>query len=182
MRRLTELPPENCETYLGMRWVLKDYAGRPGVNVWYGKTQSPKRYVFRDEIEFNKWLKAEKAGQDATVAYKSQRKLDKAAGRLKKSEELKIGQILHYSWGYEQTNCEFFQITRKNGMKVWIREIGSRQVDGSDGMMSCKLMPARDKFVGEEIAKVITESGIVMDFGIASPCADDSQHYSSWYG
>ena len=38
---------------------------------------------------------------------------------------VKIGDIFHYSWGYEQTNCDYFQVVALKGTKqVVIREIG----------------------------------------------------------
>lgn len=36
---------------------------------------------------------------------------------------IKPGDILTYSWGYEQTNIDFFQVTRVTAKNAWIRRI-----------------------------------------------------------
>jgi hypothetical protein len=99
-------------------------------------------------------------------------------------EIINVGTLLHCSWGYEQTNCDFYQVTEKKGCTITMREIGSRTVPGSQGDyngMADRRMPARDKFIGPPMRKTIGEGGIRMSHGYATPTGDNEAHYCSWY-
>jgi hypothetical protein len=41
----------------------------------------------------------------------------------------KVGDILYSSWGYDQTNIEFFKVVKVSGFSVWIQEVGSKIVE-----------------------------------------------------
>ena len=41
----------------------------------------------------------------------------------------KIGDILYSSWGYDQTNIEFFKVVKVSKFSVWIQEIGKKVVE-----------------------------------------------------
>ena len=41
----------------------------------------------------------------------------------------KIGDILYSSWGYDQTNIEFFKVVKVSEFSVWIQEVGSKIVE-----------------------------------------------------
>jgi hypothetical protein len=41
------------------------------------------------------------------LSFKEQRKQAKQEARAKFQNPYKPGDILHHSWGYEQTNCDF---------------------------------------------------------------------------
>jgi hypothetical protein len=38
----------------------------------------------------------------------------------------KVGEILYSSWGYDQTNIEFFKVVRVSDYSVWIQKVGSK--------------------------------------------------------
>jgi len=60
-----------------------------------------------------------------------------------------VGDILHHSWGYDQTNCDFYQVVEVKKASVVLRKIGAKRVDGSEGFMSESLMPEKDAFITE---------------------------------
>ena len=63
-------------------------------------------------------------------------------------EKVKIGDIFNTSWGYEQTNVEFFQVIDKpTPCKVLIRQI-SRVLEETQ-FMSGTVLPIRDDFIGD---------------------------------
>lgn len=76
-----------------------------------------------------------------------ERKAAKAAARKNFVNPFKVGDILHHSWGYDQTNCDFYQVVETKKASVVLRKIGSETVEGSEGFMSCSLMPVKDAFV-----------------------------------
>ena len=61
----------------------------------------------------------------------------------------KVGDILHHSWGYDQTNCDFYQVVEVKKASVVLRKIGAKHVEGSEGFMSESLMPEKDAFITE---------------------------------
>ena len=41
----------------------------------------------------------------------------------------KVGDILYSSWGYDQTNIEFFKVVKVSEFSVWIQEVGAKVVE-----------------------------------------------------
>lgn len=41
----------------------------------------------------------------------------------------KIGDILYSSWGYDQTNIDFYKVVKVSDFSVWIQEIGKKVVE-----------------------------------------------------
>lgn len=88
----------------------------------------------------------------------AERKAARAAEKAVWVNPLKVGEILYTSWGYDQTNVEFFAVTRVSGRRVWVREIAS---DGEQtGFMSGRCWPAMPiRFVGDETMHTAQPSG-----------------------
>lgn len=60
---------------------------------------------------------------------------------------VKVGDIFEMSWGYDQTNVNFFQITRLSKGGIFIREISSKGVPGTDGFMCQNVVAVKDSFL-----------------------------------
>jgi hypothetical protein len=71
--------------------------------------------------------------------------------RLEFRHGLKEGDILAGSWGYDQTNVNFYQVTEVLGKDVILREIGYKPVRSERGMEY--VVPTPDKFVGPPIRR-----------------------------
>ena len=41
----------------------------------------------------------------------------------------KVGDILYSSWGYDQTNIDFYKVVRVSESSVWIQQIGKKVVE-----------------------------------------------------
>ncbi len=174
--------PADAETYKSLRYVLTEHGPRYFAKAWRGKQQKPfANYQFRTAEARATWLSAQKQFEDDREQRRATRKLERAENLRKTIEGVQIGTILHYSWGYEQTQCEYFQVVYKSGRRVTLREIGSRVVPGSEGFMCDARQPLRDEFIGEPFAKMLNECGVTMDHGIASPCDEDAKHHCGWY-
>lgn len=66
---------------------------------------------------------------------------------------VRIGDIFHTSWGYEQTNVEFYQVVSLHGTKtVGLCEIASQIVKDTGGY-SARVRPVPDKFISDEVYK-----------------------------
>jgi len=85
---------------------------------------------------------------------------------------LKVGDILYSSWGYDQTNVDFYQVVELVGKKsVKIRAIGA-MVDSSD-FGADYLKPVKDKFLndGDGMLKRVNQynSVRIASYASASP-------------
>lgn len=123
-----------------IREVLKSFRFRwnPKKSIWYG-------FAEREELE--KALADEKPAKET-----------KAAKKEKKEKtfffDVKVGDLFYSSWGYEQTNVDFFQVIELVGEKsVRVREVNPRMIkeDAVSGMSSDRtyeytkeLLPASD--------------------------------------
>lgn len=58
---------------------------------------------------------------------------------------VKVGDIFEMSWGYDQTNINFFQVTRLTPKGVYVREIGSAGA-GGEGFMCQDVVAVKDSF------------------------------------
>ena len=118
--------------------------------------------------------------EDLRLAFKAERKAEKQ----NIVNGLKVGDILHYSWGYEQTNCDFFQVVEVLPKSVKIREIGSKMVEGGGGSsMSCHSVPVPDSFPANApvmLKKLGDSTGVGMPHGYAR-LWDGKPKYESWY-
>jgi hypothetical protein len=139
------------------------------------QTQQQRERVIREYIERLR----------QTTEYKTK----EAAKRKGFKHGFKVGDVLHYSWGYEQTNCEFYQIVSTTPGAVTIREIAQEAEPGSmisHGMAENRL-PVPGQFLdkSQPIVKRVqySESGpgyVSMDHGCAS-LWDGRPRYCSWY-
>ncbi len=96
---------------------------------------------------------------------------------------LKVGDILHGSWGYDQTNAEFWQVVdvRASGKTVRIAPLAHKAVEGSQGFMSQMVLPQPGVFTDEPVTKRVQPGDeIAFEFYHAYPWHGKAV-YSSWY-
>lgn len=121
------------------RFRLLCFVGRavnPTLHVYFKTADERSSYLasYRDRM-----LKAV-ADRKASVA---QRKTARLA-----AHSLKLGDILYSSWGYDQTNVNFYQVVRVNGRNtVTVREIHSSIVSGGDGGPTQHVVAVPNSFV-----------------------------------
>lgn len=58
---------------------------------------------------------------------------------------MKQGDVLSYSWGYDQTNVEFFEVTKATEKSVWLRPIAGKLVNGEEGFMAGRSVPVEPR-------------------------------------
>lgn len=78
--------------------------------------------------------------------------------------KLKTGDIVSNSWGYEQTNVDFYQVTRTTEKSVWFKEIES-ETDTDIAFDVRKVKPIKDSFKSDEIRKQ-KKSFMKMEYGM----------------
>lgn len=64
------------------------------------------------------------------------------------------GMILVSTWGYEQTNVDFYLVTRTTERTVWLRPI-AQHVERPTGFMAEVVVPVPDQPTGPEVRRRI---------------------------
>lgn len=106
---------------------------------------------------------------------------------------LKPGDILYTSWGYDQTNVDFYQVINVLGRcTVTIREIASELTEPEGSFMQGSRMPLKDQFLKDspEMKKRVNALGsgfqdreyiTMTSYSSAYPW-DGKPKFCSWYG
>lgn len=133
---------------------LYESAGRPHAIAYRGKAKRPSWHIRfgsneRRQEEIENFVR----NYERDEAEKIERKARKQELIRKAIESVKVGDIFSASWGYEQTNVDYYQVVGKKGSMVEVREIGMHSVEGSEGMMSDRVVPVKDHFISDEIIK-----------------------------
>jgi hypothetical protein len=139
----------------GSAWWSYELAGKLyGISFWGTSAKPQSHYRYSTEERRNEAIQRFRESVEHSLTFKQ-------AQRAKKAEwvnPLKAGDILYTSWGYDQTNVEFFAVTRVSGKRVWVREIAA-DYEGT-GFMSGNTWPAMPiLFIGEETMHVAQPSG-----------------------
>lgn len=100
--------------------------------------------------------------------------------------KVSVGDIFVDSWGYEQTNVDFYQVVAKPSAKtIVVREIACEREEGSEQShgMADSVRPVRDAFIGKEMKKRIDKYGgfKTYSFSCARPADEGRSYYRSWY-
>jgi len=144
---------------------LKPDSHRPGyfvVTVFQGRSLKPyANYTYQN---------MQKAGEaidkfiNNIKEYKARKEKNRAERKViaKTSfEKINVGDIFYSSWGYDQTNINFYQVIEKKAASVIAREIGEKIVPGSEGFMSENVVPDKDRFIGAPFLAKVSAYGLV---------------------
>lgn len=121
----------------------------------------------------------------------NERKAQRRAEKKAMTNHAKIGDILVNSWGYDQTNTDFYQVVRLTKKGVYIKQIGQR-LEYQEGLsnMAGYTYPLKDYFLADKPEKfcVCKSAGRFYsvavdkyDFQSASLTDPQEKHYCSWY-
>lgn len=137
--------------------VWTNYRGEPCGMVFFGKQSKPIwHFRFRSPAEREKRIAETFTGRQASINAKT----DRRAKTQAETHTLQVGHVLKSSWGYDQTNVDFYQVTAIISPKmVEIRKIGATATEALSSM-SGKVVPMIDNFVGEPMRKRAGRGGI----------------------
>lgn len=100
---------------------------------------------------YNDWFER----MENTIKEKEARKNALSAAKKNMVNPFFVGQIFYDSWGYDQTNIDFYQVTEVGKKSVKIRPIAQRMVEAA-GFMCEYVAPLADEFIGEEQTKIVS--------------------------
>lgn len=136
----------------------------------------------------NEWI----SNREKIAASEAEKKARKAELMKNMKHEFEVGQILYDSWGWEQTNIDFYQVIEVKQKSIVIRQIASKYAEnnGRSGLssMAAYVQPVENGFVGHPVVKKVN----VMLDGNSHSHYIKSKHgwiskyenrpiYSSWY-
>ena len=151
-------------------------SGKPCAMGFGGKRAKPDyNYIFRSEAARDEHVQKHFSAQRERAVYKEEQR----AAR-NQATTLRVGDILVNSWGYDQTNVDFYQVVevKPSGKSVVIRSISSEIVE--TGFMCGERTPILDSFHGDEIIKRSTSDYVSFDYGSGNKWNGKPQ-YVSWY-
>ena len=143
-----------------------------------GKRSRPDfNYIFRNQDRRDEYVTNYIDGLRQSQEYASKRRADRS-----KPHTLKVGDILYTSWGYDQTNVDFYQVVEVVGKcTVVIREIAQKTVSGSGGP-SESVVAVKDSFIGEPMTKRSNSTNCVRiaSYASASPWDGQPKHQTGF--
>lgn len=163
--------------------------GAPCAIAYKGKAKKPfAHYRYRNAerraLAVEEWVKS----YEAELARKEARKIEKKEATKAAAEAVKIGDVFSASWGYDQTNVDYYEVVGKRGSMVDLREIGLISVEGGGCDMCDYVVPAKGHYISDEIiTKRIMCAGkgcspYVKFSGFNDASLDDCKpQYRSWY-
>ena len=106
-------------------------------------------YFFGTDERREEWVKEQ-------IARIKNRIEDKIKSNATKKEaiawhDFKVGEALYASWGYDQTNIDFFEVVEVLPKSVKVRPVSQIMVEGSDGFMCENVKPDLGNYTGEAI-------------------------------
>jgi|15BtaG_2_1085339.scaffolds.fasta_scaffold00099_47 hypothetical protein len=156
----------------------------PSLKIWRGRAKKPyAHYRFANEERREEYIRKQIANDAEKTELKLKHKAESKARKAETRKRFKVGTILHYSWGYGQTQCEYYEVIEVKGAYAIIREIAAKTVPGSEGFMCDKRVACPGVFIGPKMRKLIGEYGCRMasHSAAASPCDPLEENYCSWY-
>lgn len=135
--------------------VYKDFSSpKPIVAMFIGKALRPKYYYcFKTEMDAVRFIKTRIEYELNNINDRIERK--EAEKELKKNYKtsLKVGDIMHGSWGYDMTINEFYQIIEIKNRTVILREVGMERK--AAGYYYEDVRPSANCFIGEPIKRIL---------------------------
>lgn len=125
-----------------------------------GKAKRPTfHHQFRNEAARAKfcaqWLESQAKAQE----WRNKREAERRE-RLAKPHGIKVGDVFSATWGYDQTNIDYYEVTELVGKRTAVlRKIASRAE--TDSFMSGSCVPAPGHYIGKPMRRRIDEYGSV---------------------
>ena len=168
------------------------YAGKSSKYLWFFRFGSIDDMVKQIYKSINYKIRIETEKLQKKEAQK------KVMDTFKASDYFSVGDVIVNTWGWEQTNVDFYQVVDVLNKKIRVKEIGAKIVENSmySHGMACELVPAKDSFVEEgrkteyllSLKPDVNKTGDVTACRICNPESyyyfrkwDGRSEYCSWY-
>lgn len=151
-------------TELYMKTIMSD--ARPKTFAAMGFSGKKAKYDFWSTFQTMEARQAYVCKWENNLRAWDKKKQDQKDAR-KAPSTLTEGTILYTSWGYDQTNIDFYQVTKIVSKRmVEIRQIGAAKEYTNH--MAGNVTPIKDKFISEPIRKMANAENIIKIASYAS--------------
>jgi hypothetical protein len=104
---------------------IYESGGKPCARVFFGKQSGPVlACYYRTESERNEAVRSTFTARQA----RAKRQADYAAERKNAVNPYKVGDVFKSSWGYDQTNINYYQAIKVTAKTVTVREIAQDRI------------------------------------------------------
>lgn len=152
-------------------YVYTNSRERPTAAMFWGAQAKPVwHYNFRSAAAMEKNVREGFERRRAIIADKANRKVERKAKSVEFAASVEVGDIFHYSFGYDETHHVYLEVTAVDGRYAIVRRIQQAQEDlGYDNRHRC--MPQSGAFCGEP-QRVLLQDGLIK--------VDRHYHASRW--
>jgi hypothetical protein len=168
--------------YLYMGGEAARYGGEPipCARVFFGKQSKPVLAMqFKNAADRAKRVGEYFASRQAWIAAKAA----EAAKRKATGRGVEVGQFLASSWGYDQTNVNFYKVVKLIGTTMAeVVAVGNNDVGGGgSGSMSSTVIPCEEPAPDAKAYKVVVKAGRATINGNYASLWDGLPKFTSWY-
>lgn len=163
-----------------------------------GREKCEHYYAFNSEERRAFWISQQtetiQKQEAALIARKEERKVEAAKIKEAFVNPFKVGDLLYSSWGYDQTNIDFYQVIKAGPKSVTVQEICGKEAEHQEGFspMSGHTSAVKDSFLKDSKpsthpVRAYYDGQGVLRYGICfgryslSPTTAEKVHYYSWY-
>ena len=176
-----EVKPEGIDA---VAYYYDSGANKPAAMIFIGKQQKPaKHYSFKSVERRDEYVQEIFENVKANAEYKKERAAKAKAAKTEAANTIKVGDIFDTSWGYDQTNVEFYQVVAKKGQMIEVVDIGQVTVESNQN--EDFVAPNPDHVIGKIMTKRINQYGgfKAHDCANASPYSGQPRYQTAWgYG
>jgi hypothetical protein len=95
--------------------------------------------------------------------------------------EVKTGDIFRASWGYEQTNIDYYVVVGVTPKMVRLQECGKRCVEDTS-WASDVVVPDPDTLIGDPFLRRVVHGAVRIDkVATAVKCSPEDRSHRSWW-
>ena len=171
-------PQIECKKVMWEIWVHKE---KPIAMFFTGKQSKPN---WHNKFTDNDAMKKKIHNRIDNILHWEQKKAERKEERKNALVDVKVGDLFYNSWGYEQTNLDFYQCVEKKGKTMTLRPIASKTVEGSTMChgMADNRVAVKDAFLSDkERYPDLVKRSFSMEVGFLSKTTETEKHYCSWY-
>lgn len=146
--------PENSQEHVVGEMTYYTFVTETGNYAWIAYRRKQSKSFFR------RAYRTEQQRQVDIDMYvrEAERTIKETMERKLVTNPYKEGDILYSSWGYDQTNIDFYKVLEVKAKSVVIAEISQETISGSQMEMSARVMPRPERVVGQPMLKRVADA------------------------
>jgi len=149
-------------------YLSKSLSGKPCAVFYIGRSQKGARRFFNNNEYRDHYVKS---------WIESQQRINAMRDERKKARNLSLGDVLSGCYGYEQTNWEFYKVTKLIGKTmVEVVEIGKTHIEDDIGMQG-KCAPNPNDIKSEPIRKKADGTSVAFEYFTATLHSYDEETF-----